>query len=169
VQRRGRAERQFRLLPTGRRATFLVFPIPRVACRACGVIRQVEIGFADPRRTYTKAFERYALELSRHMTILAVARHLGVSWDVITGIQKRVLGHRYVKPKLKHRSQIASDKIAVAKGHRYVTVVLDRDRVAVVFVGDGKGADALKSFWKQLRRSRAKIKAMAMDISPAYL
>ena len=69
VQPRGRAERQFRLLPIGRRATFLVFSIPRVACRACEVIRQVEIGFADPRRTYTKAFERYALELSRHMTI----------------------------------------------------------------------------------------------------
>ena len=73
VQPRGRAERQFRLLPIGRRATFLVFPIPRVVCRACGVIRQVEIGFADPRRTYTKSFERYALELSRHMTVLDVA------------------------------------------------------------------------------------------------
>jgi transposase len=169
VQPRGRAERQFRLLPIGRRPTFLVFPIPRVACRACGVVRQVEIGFADPRRTYTKAFERYALELSRHMTILDVARHLGVSWDVIKDIQKRDLSHRYAKPKLKHLSQIAIDEIAIAKGHRYVTVVLDLESGAVVFVGDGKGADALKPFWKRLRGSRAKIKAVAMDMSPAYV
>src|SRR6516164_4185986 len=156
------------VLPIGRRATFLVFSIPRVACRACEVIRQVEIGFADPRRTYTKAFERYALELSRHMTILDVARHLGVSWDIIKDIQKRDLSHRYAKPKLKNLHQIAIDEIAIAKGHRYVTVVLDLQSGAVVFVGDGKGADALKPFWKRLRGSKAKIQAVAMDMSAAY-
>jgi transposase len=168
VHPRGHAERRFRSLPIGRRATIIVFPIPRVACRACGVIRQVEIGFADPRRTYTKAFERYALDLSRHMTILDVARHLGVSWDIIKDIQKRDLSRRYAKPKLKDLSQIAIDEIAVAKGHRYVTVVLNLESGAVVFVGDGKGADALKPFWKRLRGSKAKIKAVAMDMSPAY-
>lgn len=168
VQPRGRAERQFRLLPIGSRATSLVFAIPRVACRACGVIRQVEITFADPRRTYTKAFERYALELSRSMTILDVARHLGVSWDVIKDIQKRDLGRRDAKPKLKDLRQIAIDEIAIAKGHRYVTVVLNLESGAVVFVGDGKGADALKPFWRRLRGSKAKIQAVAMDMSPAY-
>lgn len=39
----------------------------------------------------------------------------------------------------------------------------------MVFVGDGKGADALKPFWKRLKSSRAKIEAVAMDMSPAYL
>ena len=40
------------------------------------MVRQVEISFADPRRSYTKSFERYALELSRRMTISDVAHHL---------------------------------------------------------------------------------------------
>ena len=40
-------------------------------------------------RGYTHAFERYALELCRHMTIQDVARHLGVSWDTVKDIQKR--------------------------------------------------------------------------------
>jgi len=40
---------------------------------------------------------------------------------------------------------------------------------AVVFVGDGKGADALEPFWKRLRPSRAKIKAVATDMSVAYI
>jgi transposase len=168
VQPRGRVERRFRSLPIGSRATTIVFPIPRVSCRVCGVVRQVEIGFADPRRTYTKAFERYALELSRQMTILDVARHLGVSWDIIKDIQKRDLSRRYAKPKLKDLRQIAIDEIAIAKGHRYVTVVLNLESGAVVFVGDGKGADALKPFWKRLRGSKAKIEAVAMDMSPAY-
>src|SRR6185437_16593812 len=102
------------------------------------------------------------------MTILDVARHLGVSWDIIKDIQKRDLSRRYAKPKLKHLRQIAIDEIAVAKGHRYLTVVLDLESGAVVFVGDGKGGDALKPFWKRLRRCQAKIDAVAMDMSPAY-
>jgi len=131
-------------------------------------VRQVKIPFADPRRSYTNSFERYALELGRRMTIRDVALHLGVSWDVIKDIQKRDLSRRYAKPKLKHLRHIAIDEIAIAKGHRYLTVVLDLDSGAVVFVGDGKGAKALKPFWKRLRPSKAKIEAVAMDMSPAY-
>jgi transposase len=120
------------------------------------------------RRTYSRAFERYGLELSRRMTIKDVAKHLGVGWDVIKEIQKRDLSRRYAKPKLKHLRHIAIDEIAIAKGHRYLTVVLDLETGAVVFVGDGKGADALKPFWRRLRGSRAKIVAVAMDMSGGY-
>jgi transposase len=168
VKPRGHVERRFRTVPIGSRTTIVTLPIPRVECPACGVVRQVEVSFADPRRTYTKAFERYALELSRSMTILDVARHLDVGWDLIKEIQKRDLSRRFAKPKLKHLKRIAIDEIAVAKGHRYLTVVMDLESGAVVFVGDGKGADALKPFWKRLRPSRAKIEAVAMDMSAAY-
>ncbi|MBW2147944.1 MAG: transposase family protein [Deltaproteobacteria bacterium] len=60
-----------------------LFALQRVCCQVCALVRQVKAGFADPRRSYIKAFERYALELSRHMTIQDAARHPGVSWDVI--------------------------------------------------------------------------------------
>jgi transposase len=168
VQSRGQVERRFRTVPIGRRATFVHLPIPRVECHDCGVVRQVKVPFADPRRSYTNAFRRYALELSRRMTIRDVAQHLGVGWDMIKEIQRRDLSRRYAKPKLKHLRHIAIDEIAIAKGHRYLTVVLDLDSGAVVFVGDGKGAKALKPFWKRLRPSKAKIEAVAMDMSPAY-
>jgi transposase len=168
VQSRGQVERRFRTVPIGSRATFVVLPIPRVECRARGVTRQVKVPFANPRRSYTKAFERYALELGRRMTIRDVAMHLDVSWDLVKEIQKRDLSRRYARPKLKHLRHIAIDEIAVAKGHRYLTVVLDLDGGAVVFVGDGKGTDALKPFWKRLRPSGAKVDAVAMDMSAAY-
>src|SRR5262249_8807555 len=165
---RGRVRRRFRALPIGGRATFVVLPIPRVECQACGVVRQGELSFADPRRSYTSCFERYALELGRRMTIRDVAVHLGVGWDLIKDIQKAALLRRFAKPKLKHLRHIAIDEIAIAKGHRYLTVVMDLDSGAVVFVGDGKGADALKPFWKRLRPSGAKIEAVAMDMAAAY-
>ena len=168
VQSRGRVERRFRALPLGGRATFVVLPIPRVECQACGVVRQVKIPFADARRSYTSSFERYALERSRRMTIRDVAQLLCVSWDVIKEIQKRDLSRRFAKPKLKHLRHIAIDEIAIAKGHRYLTIVMDLESGAVVFVGDGKGAKALKPFWKRLRGSKAQTEAVAMDMSPAY-
>jgi transposase len=165
---RGEVERRLRSLPIGGRATFIDFAIPRVECRACGLVRQVDVSFAEPRRSYTKAFKRYVLDLSRRMTIYDVARHLDVGWDLIKEIQKRELLRRYSKPKLKHLRCIAIDEIAVSKGHRYLTVVMDLDSGAVVFVGDGKGADALKPFWKRLRPSKAKVEAVAMDMSSGY-
>ena len=102
------------------------------------------------------------------MTIRDVAKHLGVSWDVIKDIQKRYLSRRFAKVRLKHLRQLAIDEISIAKGHRYLTIVMDLESGAVVFVGDGKGAKALKPFWKRLRGSGAKIEAVAMDMSKAY-
>jgi transposase len=169
VSARGQTERRFRGLPIGGKAVTIVLPIQRVECGGCEVVRQVEVGFAEPRRSYTKAFARYALELSRLMTIKDVAEHLGVSWDVIKDIVKQDLQRRFSKPKLKHLREIAIDEISVGKGHRYVTLVLDLESGAVVHVGDGKSGDALRPFWKRLRCSRAKIKAVAIDMSPAYI
>ncbi len=70
---------------------------------------------------------------------------------------------------MSHLRRIAIDEIAIAKGHRYLTIVLDLQSGAVVFVGDGKGGDALKPFWKRQRRCHAKIEAVAIDMSPAYI
>jgi transposase len=166
---KGKKDRDFRTLPIGGKPVYLSFAVPRVECRQCEAIRQVKIGFADPRVTYTRSFARYALELSRYMTIKDVADHLGITWDVIKDIQKRDLQHRFGKPKLKHLRQIAIDEISVGKGHRYVTVVLDLKTGTVVHVGDGKGGDALQPFWRRLRASGAKIEAVATDMSPAYI
>jgi transposase len=40
---------------------------------------------------------------------------------------------------------------------------------AVLFVGEGKSADALVPFWRRLKRNRARIEAVAMDMSAAYI
>jgi transposase len=48
-------------------------------------------------------------------------------------------------------------------------VVLDLETGAVVFVGEGRSARALAPFWKRLRRSGARIEAVALDMSQAYI
>jgi transposase len=168
VMKAGCVPREFRSLPIGGKPVWIGLSIQRLWCTHCGKTRQAKVGFADERRSYTHAFERYALELSRHMTIKAVATHLGIGWDAVKEIQKRRLQARFNKPKLKHLKHLAIDEISIGHGHRYLTVVLDLDNGAVVFVGEGKGADSLLPFWKRLRGSHARIKAVATDMSPAY-
>lgn len=103
------------------------------------------------------------------MTIQDVAQYLDISWDVIKDILKRHLKRKYGKVKLKTLEYMAIDEIAVKKGHKYLTIVMDLESGRVMFVGDGKRAEALEPFWKSLNHSKAKIRAVAMDMSPAYI
>ena len=61
VVRRGFQLRRFRSLPIGTRGVQILLDVPRVGCADCGELRQVHVDFADERRSYTKAFERYVL------------------------------------------------------------------------------------------------------------
>ena len=169
VIRRGEQVRWFRNVPVGSDCSWLIATLPRVECRACGIVRQISLGLAESRRTYTHAFARYVLELSRYMIIKDVARHLGVSWDIVKDIQKRYLQRHYAKPNLKKVRQIAIDEICVGRGYRFLTLVLDLDSGAILFVGKGKKAESLRPFWRRLRAAKARVKAVAIDMSPAYL
>ena len=166
---KGGVERRFSSVPIGSKPVVIVLTVQRVLCLVCGALKQIKIDFADPRRSYTRQFERYALELSRHMTIKDVARHLDVSWDLIKDIQKRNLARRFRRPKLKHLKQIAIDEISIGKGQKYLSIVLDLKSGAVIFVGSGKGTEALEPFWRRLKPSKADIKAVAIDMSRAYI
>jgi transposase len=167
--KKGKVFRKFLTLPIGLRPTIIEFPIQRVFCLDCSVTRQVKIGFAEGNRRYTKRFERYVLDLCKHMTMTDVAHHLGISWHTVKDIQKRYLQRKFSSPSLRDLQRIAVDEISVGHGHRYLTVVLNLDNGAVVFVGDGKGADALEPFWRRLKASKAQIRAVAMDMSQAYI
>lgn len=169
VHSRGKAMRVFQSLPIGCKPTFVHFAIPKVHCQSCGAWRQVTVGFAAPKCRHTRAFERYALALSDLTTIQDAADHLGVGWDRIKEMQKRRLQRRYAKPRLKDLRHIAIDEISIGRGHRYVTLVLDLDTGAVVFVGKGKDAAALTPFWRRLKASRAEVEAVATDMSKAYI
>ena len=169
VIRRGEKTRWFRNVPVGSDCTWVIATLPRVQCRDCGLVRQIDSGLAEPKRTYTRAFERYVLELSRCTTIQFVAEHLGVSWDIVKDIQKRNLRRRFAKPKLRKVRQIAIDEICIGRPYRFLTLVLDLQTGAILFVGKGKKAESLQPFWRRLRASRAKVQAVAIDMSRAYI
>ena len=168
VHAKGGVTREFRSLPIGGKPVRLRLTVPRVLCRTCFVDRPVKIGFADPKKSYTRSFARSVIELAGMMTLADVARHLQIRWDIVKGIVGDDLERRFAKPKRRSLKRIAIDEIDLGKRHQYLTIVRDLDRGAIVFVGDGKGEKSLEPFGNRLRHSRAKIAAVAADLSPAY-
>lgn len=169
VVRRGGRERRFRGLPIGKRAVWIELKVPRLECKVCGAVRQAEVSFAPGQHSYTKRLARYIVELAQHMTMQDVAEHLGVSWNLVKDLLKEALRRRFGRPPLKDLRLLAIDEISIGRGHRYLTVVMDLETGAVVFIGNGKGAKALDLFWGRLKRARATIEAVAIDMSQAYI
>lgn len=103
------------------------------------------------------------------MTLKDIAIFLGTGWDSIKDIIKRNLRRRFSKPSLKGVRYLAIDEISIRKGHKYLTIVLDIEHGVVLFVGNGKGEDALVPFWDRLGKHRKQIRAISTDMGPAYI
>ena len=161
--------RQFRTLPVGHKAVWIELPVAKVWCQECLVTRQVEVSFAKLKKHDTKAFARFVVELSGFMTPMDIACFLGISWDTARDILKEHLGKKDGQPKLRRVKHIAIDEVSLGKRHKFITLVLDLDSGAVIFVGEGQSAEALRRFWPRLRASHAQIEAVATDLSAAYI
>jgi transposase len=169
VIKKGVIKRDLRTIPVGSKPVILRTVIQRVWCPICQFIRQIKLSFSQEGKSYTRSFERYVLELSQFMTIKDIADHLRISWDTIKQIQKAHLQKRYRSIPLKKVRQIAIDEISIGKGHQYLTIVMDLESGRILHVGDGKGGDALNPFWKKVKISKAKIKAISIDMGVALL
>ena len=168
VIRKGKVIRRLRTLPIGSKKVFLVAHLHRLLCRDCGALKLEPILISYPKKRWTKALGRYVLDLMRSMTIEDVARHLGMSWKTIKEIHVRALKIKFKSRRIKHLRYLGVDEIAVHKGHRYLTVVVDLESGQVVWVAEGRERASLEPFLKRLKRARVPIKAIAMDMWPAY-
>jgi transposase len=156
-------------LPIGSKPVFLVLHLQVLACKVCGSVLQESRDVALPLKRYTRAFARYVVELSREMTISAIAAHLKVGWDLIKSIIKEDLRKRARRRSWRKVRRIGIDEIAIRKGHDYMTVVMDLDSGHVLYTAPGKDHTALQPFFRRLRRSGARLSAIAVDMSAAYL
>lgn len=163
--------RDFLGLPIGGRKVILRMKVQRYKCRngSCDYDQQEHIPFATGSRSYTRRFAKYAVDLLRGMTLQDVANHLGVTWDTVKDIHSNYLRRHYSPPSLKGVENIGIDEFAVKKGRLYKTIVVDLDTGRIVYVGDGKGADALDRFWKRCRRHHVQIRHVATDLSSAFI
>jgi transposase len=162
-------ERTFLGLPVGSRRQEVVLHGHLQSCKHCGQRLREPIDFAPGMSRYLKAFGRYVVDLCGIATIKGVAKLLGVGWDLVKGIYKEHLRRRHRKRSLRSVRYLAVDEFATHKGHQYMTVAVDLETGEILHAHEGKDAAALVPFLEQVKRARAGLRAVAIDMSGAYL
>jgi len=161
--------RRWRHLDHGSWMTWLQARIPRVSCLFHG-IRQVHVPWALPSARFSLAFETHAIDTLLEADVLGVARLLRISWDEGWGIMERAVARGLKAKKRRIIPRLGVDEKAVAKRHRYVTLVSDLDRGTVEFVGDDRTIASLDAYYDSLTvRQKAGIRAVAMDMWEPFI
>jgi transposase len=124
--------------------------------------------FAPAYVSYTHRLQALIEDLRGCMTVADLAAVTGLSWDTVKNIIKNRLEKDYGHPRLKDLQRLSIDEIYLGRRKWFWTLVIDLDTGRIVWVTQGRGGDALRGFWPALRSSRARIKAVAMDMSAAY-
>lgn len=143
--------------------------VRRVVCATCGASLREPLEFCPGSHVgYTKWLAQYVLALRRHLCISAVAELTGLHWDTVKAIEKKYLAGKYRRVSLKSARLLGIDEVYLGRTLGYITVVRNLESGAVLFVGKGKGGEALEPFKKCLRRRAGQIRAVCIDMSSAY-
>jgi transposase len=161
-------ERTWRHLDSCQFATMLRARIPRVKCPEHGV-RQANVPWAEPRSRFTLLFERFAIDVLLETDVAGAAKILGITWDEAHHLMQRAVARgRARKPRGLAR-RIGIDEKAIAKRHKYLTVVSNLDRGTVEFLAEGRTKESLLSYLAPYTiMEAAQIEAIAMDMWSPY-
>jgi transposase len=142
----------------------------KIRCEYCQGVRVEELSFCDPAKRITHRMARYVYELCKVLPIADVAKQVGLDPKTIREIDYRHLEQEYGRTDYAGLRVLAVDEIAIRKGHRYMTVVLDYLTGRVVWIGEGRDMDALDRFFAGMSEDeKAGIEAVAMDMWEPYI
>jgi transposase len=160
-------------LPNGKLLTFFKLTVHQCWCSKCQKTFYESFSFlSSPKARITKALEQLILKLRGEMSIKGIADHFNISWNTVKDVEKSFLADKYRHVPLGKIKGITIDEMKVFnKGRasqKFITIVRDAESGDVLNVSRGKGSDSLKMFSSRIKRSRAKIKYVCMDMSNAY-
>ena len=161
--------RRWRHLDTMQFTTWIEAEVPRVECAAHGV-KQLRVPWAEPGSQFTALFERLAIDLLRECSITGAIRLLRISWDEGWGIKGRAVKRGLARRGQEVVARLGVDEKAIAKRHRYLTIVADLERPRVLYLADDRKQASLDGFWPTLTPAqRDGITAVAMDMWEPYV
>jgi len=163
------AERVWRHLDSCQFLTHLHARAPRVSCPEHGV-RQVMLPWAQAGSRFTNLFEALAIDVLLAANVKRAAEILRITWDEAWHLMERaVLRGRAAKGSTVP-SQIGVDEKAIAKGHRYMTLVCDLKEATVEYIGEDRKEASLGDYFEAFpKEEREKIEAISLDMWPAYI
>jgi len=155
-------------LPMTGRNVYLHFDKARVRC--CGRHPELEhLPWVEKNGQQTVRLKWSIYQECKASPVKAVAERHRLSWDTVKSIDRELIEHRLAKRNLKGIKQLGIDEVAMAKRHRYLTVVSDLRARKVIWVGEGRKSRSLARFFKALpETTRRRIEVVAIDMWKAY-
>jgi transposase len=145
--------------------------VPRVRLPD-GKVALVEPEWFGRLAGFTLLFEALVLALCREMPFAAVARLVGESWHRVHAICERYVELAVAELDLSEVKALAIDETSYRRGHHYLTAAADAVKRRVLFVAEGRDAQAIGGLAAHLRRhngSAEQIDSVSIDMSPAFI
>lgn len=150
--------------------TWLQVVYRKVECEGCRRVRVEALSFVATGQRVTRRLARHIYDLCRHLPVETVARHLGLNPKTVRAIDRAGLEAEFGHTDYDGLEVLAIDEIALKRGHRYMTVVLDQRSGRVVWMGEGRTEATLDLFFAGMTDSqKAGIRAVAMDMWKPYI
>ena len=162
-------ERAWRHLDSCAYQTYLYARIPRVECPKDGVL-QVKVPWAEEKSRFTTLFERLAIDVLQQCDVKGATEILKISWDEAWHIMELAVERGKARKKEKIVRHIGVDEKAIAKGHKYMTLICDIENGTVEYVADDRKQESLEEYYSGLTPMQKEgIDAVAMDMWEPYI
>lgn len=163
-------ERTWRHLDTCEYQTIISARVPRVVL-SDGRTLTVRVPWSEPGGRFTKRFEsRVITLLEQCRTVRGAARLARITDDQADGVMQRAVVRGLLRREDQPLKYAGFDEKAIAKGHRYATILNDLEEGRVIDVAPERTQEAAAVLLRNLPlEQRGKIEAVAMDMWPAYI
>lgn len=133
-------------------------------------INMVEVPWSRANSGFTMLFEMFVMELSKVMSVKAIARLVKEYDTRIWRILRYYVSKAREKVDYSEVSKIGIDETSVS-GHHYITVGVDLEKSRVMAITEGKEAETVDRIAEEIEEHGCKkenIKVATSDMSPAF-
>jgi len=145
--------------------------VPRIKLEN-GTTRIISPPFAGLSNGFTLLFEALLLQLCKGMTIAEVGRLTNESAHKLWEMLDRYIQSGRDLSDYTAVKKIGLDETAITRGHNYITLFVDMEKKAVLFVTEGKDSETVKKFVSDFENHHGEaenITQASSDLSPAFI
>lgn len=160
LHRHTKKDRTLILPPVGAKKVKVRVSLQKQYCVSCKHTWWPKMSFASGKEQMTSSFKSHALALLKFGTIKDVSLHLGVGWDTIKSIHKSHLLERYQHVEVREVEYISIDEFSIAKGHKYMTIIMDIKTGRILEAIEGRKIDDISSALSELKKKHPNLKPL---------
>ncbi len=166
----GWSERQWRHLDTCQFETLIKARVPQLKY-SDGTVEELTVPWAERYSRVTTMMAGFVIKLLQACpTTQAVCTFTGLSWSTVNAIMVSAVERGMLRRTEEAISHLGIDEKSSERGHTYASILTDIDRSRVLDLVPERKLEAAVGLLETLTPvQRASVKAVAMDMWPAYM